>query len=237
MCFPPGKKLHVLEIGCAEAGVLKAFTELGHTCVGIELSDARTKLARQYLHKELESGYIQFLNEDIHDINPTEKFDRLFDVVILKDVIEHIHDQEKFIQELKKFLTPDGLVFFGFPPWYMPFGGHQQLASNKWLSKIPYYHILPKFLYKSILKMGKERDIQVENLLEIKQTGISIERFRKIVLKNGWEIEKQKSWLFNPIYQWKFGLKPRTVYPIFSSIPGLRNLYTTAAYFVIKQKR
>ena len=35
--FPPDMK--VLEIGCGEAGVLKAFTDLGYQCTGIELEE------------------------------------------------------------------------------------------------------------------------------------------------------------------------------------------------------
>ena len=51
---------------------------------------------------------------------------RQFDLILLKDVIEHIPDQERVIPYLKEFLKPGGRVFFGFPPWYMPHGGHQQ---------------------------------------------------------------------------------------------------------------
>ena len=52
---------------------------------------------------------------------------------------------------LKILLKDKGQIFFGFPPWYMPFGGHQQVAHKKWTSKLPYYHILPMPIYKAIL--------------------------------------------------------------------------------------
>jgi 2-polyprenyl-3-methyl-5-hydroxy-6-metoxy-1,4-benzoquinol methylase len=63
---------------------------------------------------------------------------------LLKDVIEHIHDQPKLIAWMKSYLAPNGTIFFGFPPWQMPFGGHQQLCRNKVLAKLPYYHLLPR---------------------------------------------------------------------------------------------
>lgn len=90
--LPPYKPLLILEIGCAEVGVLKAFTELGHQCVGIELSDGRVKLARDFMKKEVENRQIRFIIEDIYNIDPAKEFDELFDLVILKDVIEHIHN-------------------------------------------------------------------------------------------------------------------------------------------------
>jgi 2-polyprenyl-3-methyl-5-hydroxy-6-metoxy-1,4-benzoquinol methylase len=78
-----------------------------------------------------------------------------FDVIFLRDVIEHIHNQERFIGFIKRFLKDDGVIFFAFPPWRMPFGGHQQIIPNRFLSMLPFYHILPKYLYKWILMGGR----------------------------------------------------------------------------------
>ena len=90
----------ILEIGCAEAGVLKAFTELGHQCVGIELLPSRVKLAEQFMAEELSTGQVRFLAKDIYDINLKEDIGFQFDIIILKDVIEHIHNQELFMRKL-----------------------------------------------------------------------------------------------------------------------------------------
>jgi len=62
------KPLNVLEIGCAEAGVLSAFTALGHTCTGIELNASRIETAKSFMTKELESGQINFICRNIYDI-------------------------------------------------------------------------------------------------------------------------------------------------------------------------
>jgi len=45
--FPQG--MQVLEIGCGEAGVLKAFTDLGYHCTGIELDENRLEYAREFM--------------------------------------------------------------------------------------------------------------------------------------------------------------------------------------------
>lgn len=90
-------QLQVLEIGCAEAGVLKAFTELGHICTGIELSKARVELAKEFMKTEMEAGQVRFLNKNIYDIDIEKDIGHQFDLIILKDVIEHIHDQQKFM--------------------------------------------------------------------------------------------------------------------------------------------
>ncbi len=79
-------------------------------------------------------------------------FHRPFDLIILKDVIEHIHDQDAILSRLRNFLKPGGHIFFGFPPWQMPFGGHQQVLAHRLLSRTPYFHLLPVPLYRGILK-------------------------------------------------------------------------------------
>ncbi len=82
------------------------------------------------------------------------KLGESFDIIVLKDVIEHIHDQKKLMAYMQTLLTERGVIFFGFSPWLMPYGGHQQMCSGKWLAKIPHYHLLQAFLYKWILKIN-----------------------------------------------------------------------------------
>ncbi len=225
----------VLEIGCAEAGVLKAFIERGHDCVGIELSASRVQLAEQFLEEEVSSKKVRFITKNIYDIDIEKDIGHTFDLVILKDVIEHIPNQELFIRKLKDFLSPNGKVFFGFPPWQMPFGGHQQKCTKKILSLLPYYHLLPMRLYKAILKAFGEPQAIIDGLVEIKETGISIERFERILKKEKYAQLRRQFFLINPIYKYKFNLKPRPQFSLFSGIPFFRNFVSTCAYYLIEK--
>lgn len=227
------KGKRVLEIGCGEAGVLKAFTDIGCVGVGVELEEIRLVNARQWMSEELNQGLVTFLSKDIYLVNAKEEFKECFDVIILKDVIEHIHDQPKLIAWMKTFLNPNGVIFFGFPPWQMPFGGHQQVMQSKFLSRLPYFHLLPFGLYEWILKLKKEN---VAQFSEIKETKITIEKFEKIVNDTGYQILKGEHYLFNPIYEYKFGLKPRVQFGIMKKIKYLRNYFTTCVYYLITPK-
>mgnify|MGYP003901227263 CR=1 FL=1 len=51
-----------------------------------------------------------------------------FDFIMMRDVLEHIHDQEKFMLYVKKFLKPDGKFFLGFNGGHTPY--LKQLAEN-----------------------------------------------------------------------------------------------------------
>ncbi len=224
----------VLEIGCAEAGVLKCFLENGSFCTGVELSQSRIEAAEAYHQQALDEGRVEFVNRNIFDIDPEHDLGGKYDLVILKDVIEHIPGQLEFIAQLSLFLNPGGSIFFAFPPWHMPYGGHQQVCKNKWLSKLPYFHLLPGFVYKAMLKLGGESKLTIDDLMEVKTTGISIERFEKCIRKNRFQIVAKQHYLFNPIYQYKFNVKPKRQNKLVSRIPWLRNFFTTGVYYIVK---
>ena len=139
--LPIVEGMHVMEIGCGEGGVLKAFLDRGCQGVGIELLKGKAERARDTLKAEISSGQAIVMNKNIYDIDVAADFSSLFDLIILKDVIEHIHDQDAILSRLRDFLRPGGHIFFGFPPWQMPFGGHQQVLAHRLLSRTPYFHL------------------------------------------------------------------------------------------------
>lgn len=228
--FPIHPGMRVLEIGCGEGGVLKAFINKGCTGIGVELDVPRIENARKFLPEDIAAGRLRFVVKDIYQVNVEQDFNGAFDIIVLKDVIEHIHDQPKLIGRMKDFLKPGGIIFFGFPPWYMPFGGHQQMCRSK-LSRLPYIHLLPRPLYRWILKKGKD---PVNDMMEIRDTRISIERFERICRKCGYRIAHSRHYFLNPIYEWKFGWKPRQQSVIIKAIPFIRNFFTTCVYYIIQ---
>ena len=232
--FPMSPGLNVLEVGCAEGGVLKAFVDQGMNGYGVELKANKYDQACENLADEIESGRVEILKKDIYEAVFRNEFENSFDVIVLKDVIEHIHDQEKLLKELRGYLKANGVIFFGFPPWYMPFGGHQQTCKNRSLSVLPYYHLLPNFLYKALLRSGGESDQKIENLMEIKETGISLERFERIAKDTEYNIINKQLYLINPIYAYKFNMKPKKQLKLFEKLPFFRDFVTTCGYYVIR---
>lgn len=232
--IPVTEDLHVMEIGCGDGGVLVPFLQKGCRCVGVDVAPEKIALAQGFLNSYIGSGRLHLINKDIHDIDFRGELRNAFDLVILKDAIEHIPDQEKIIGCLKDLLTPRGQVYFGFPPWYMPHGGHQQLCHGKFLSMMPFIHLLPAPLYRCLLKAGGEDDGIIRELMEIKDTGISIERFERIARRQGYTVTHKQHYLINPIYKYKFGLQPLRQWAPVTYIPFFRNFITTCVYYMIK---
>ncbi|HMP30936.1 MAG TPA: hypothetical protein PKD85_15120, partial [Saprospiraceae bacterium] len=66
------------------------------------------------LAKYLEKNQVQLIASDIYEVD----VDQLgtFNFIFMKDVIEHIPHQEKFMKFLKNFLSANGCILFAFPP-------------------------------------------------------------------------------------------------------------------------
>jgi len=92
---------------------------------------------------------------------------------------------------------------------------------------------LPVVLYKAILKMFGETDGKIAALLEIKETGISLERFERLLTKNKYRVLKKTLYFINPNYEVKFGLKPRILPQILGEIPYFRNFVSTCGYYLV----
>ena len=227
-----GTKTEVLEIGCGEAGNLKPLLDIGCKATGIDISSGRIDQAKKFFSNHKNRNNLELICEDIYKYNSSGK---KYDLIMMRDVIEHIPNQEKFMNFTKRFLKPEGKIFIAFPPWQNPFGGHQQICKSKLLSKIPFFHLFPYKTYTFILKIFGESEAKINTLVEIKQTGISIERFEKIIKQEKYSIDKRTYYFVNPNYETKFGLKPRTQSKLISSIPWVRNFFTTAMYYVISQ--
>jgi SAM-dependent methyltransferase len=226
-----GSGSRVLEIGSGDGGNISAFLTLGCDVVGVELDPNLVDFTKEKLSTYINNGKLLMLSKDIYDADIDEDLGGKFDLIILKDVIEHIHDQPKLFKRMKEMLTERGMIFFGFPPWQMPYGGHQQICKGKLTSKMPWYHLLPRGWYKNILEKNGE---PVDVLMEIRDTGISIERFERIAKETGYLTVKKQLWLVNPVYENKFGYRARKQIPILKSIPWIRNFFTTCAYYLLK---
>lgn len=223
--------MRVLEVGCGEGGNMMPFLDMGCECVGVDIDEPRLELGRTYFADHPNVNKLTLTASDIYKVDATVL--GTFDLIMLRDVIEHLPNQEVIMEIFKKFLKPDGIIFFGFPPWRMPFGGHQQVLGHKIASKLPYYHILPGFMYYGMLRMFGERE-WIPVLREVKETRISIARFHRIIKKLNYKIRKETYYLINPNYEVKFNLKQRTVLPVFR-IPFVCDFYTTCLYCIISR--
>lgn len=219
----------VLEIGCGEGGNLKPFLDRGCRVVGIDMNAEQIRHAEEFFAGHPHRDRLTLIADDIYNVR---EFPENFRLVMMRDVIEHIHNQERFMSFVKRFLKGGAMMFIGFPPWQNPFGGHQQIAGNRILSRLPWIHLLPRRIYGGLMRLG---GVDPEGLLEIKDTGLSIERLERIVRQENYLIHDEYLYFINPNYEVKFGLRPRRLWK-FLNIPYLRNFYTTCVYYYLSPR-
>lgn len=226
--------IQVLEIGCGEGGNLKPFLEAGCIVTGVDILESKIDNARMFFKDHPFKENLFLVRSDIYDI--ADEFKEKFDIIFMRDVLEHIHDQDRFMSHVKTFLKPEGVFFLGFPPWQYPFGGHQQMCKSWFLSRLPYFHLLPGSIYPKVLKWFGESQGLIRDLLEIRQTRITIERFNRILIRENYRVRRKSFYLINPNYQVKFGLFPLKQFDFLMKIPWLRNYLVTTCYYILSIK-
>lgn len=229
--LPVGEGISVLEVGCGEGGNLLPFAQAGCRVCGLDLASGKIENARNFFAARNAVG--EFHSCDFFDFTASEGG---FDLILIHDVIEHIEPdgKEAFVAKVRSLLKDGGYAFWGFPDWYMPYGGHQQICRSK-LSKLPFIHTLPASVYGGWLRMQKENPLQVEELLSIKRSKMTTGLFERLCRQTGLGIVDRRLWLVNPHYESKFNLRPRRLPAFFAAIPGLRECMSTSCHYMTEK--
>lgn len=126
----------ILEVGAGYGFFLVyGIVKLGWDLYGIEPGkgefSGRFEIAQQILN---ENGVDQrkLINSTGEDI----RFEsNSFDVVISNDVLEHVSDPQKVLQEACRVLTPGGILIFSMPNYRWLYEGHYNMLWLPFISK------------------------------------------------------------------------------------------------------
>ncbi|MBU0711500.1 class I SAM-dependent methyltransferase [bacterium] len=223
------KSLSICEVGPAEGGALKYFAEKGHRCYGVEFSEVRYNNSK-FLNAKKD---IHFVKGDITEPDTyMPQIGSPVDIIICRDVIEHIDTDQKFIglQNMSNLLKPGGKMFISFPPKYSPYAGHQQVAP-KILVKLPYLHLLPDRIYIRYLSIMGMRVSSGQGLLDTKHKRLSIRNFEKMIATLHLNTNKRELFLIRPCYESRFHL--RRMKAPFSKNMVLREYFTLGALYCL----
>ncbi|MEE2887099.1 MAG: class I SAM-dependent methyltransferase [Planctomycetota bacterium] len=115
----PNPEREILEIGCGAGGMLGPLSNFGNV-TGIDISHEYTRFCqkRGYERVVTGSGYeLPFRSNS-------------FDMVALFDVIEHIPDDQKVLEEVRRVLKPGGQVFISVPAYQFMFSQNDRVAHH-----------------------------------------------------------------------------------------------------------
>jgi len=212
--IPDFNKSKILEVGCGEAGFLDVIAELGIDAVGLELEADRVETARQ------KNPHLNIQVGDITNQKIATSLGKNYDLIIMRDVIEHIPDRQATFANIRNLLREDGYLYITFPPRFSGFAGHQQNGKTL-LRYIPYLHLLPEFLLRFLQKIFQERPEVIQAVIQNYKIGLTIASFNKYFLQNGFRLVQRNLYLSRPIYKIRFGVPALRV----PNIPILREFF------------
>lgn len=221
--IPDFRRLQILEVGCAEGGFLKVLQDLGMKVTGIEIAPHRVKIAKQ---KNPE------LDIRVMDVTDPEIVEELgsYDMVVLRDVIEHVPDRNAAFLVINKLLENKGYLYITFPPKYSGFAGHQQNCRSI-MKHIPYIHILPGFLIRMLGRLLNEKQNSIEGIIRNFKDGLTIHTFEKLYTKHRFHSIVKELFIFRPVFKIRFNLNPQKI----PNIPLLREFTAFGCEYLLQK--
>jgi len=121
--------ISILDIGCSCGFLLKAATDAGWDAYGVDISEMETEYAqRKYQVKAITANFpakLPFKNSS-------------FEVITMFDLLEHLTDPLKGLQECHRLLKDSGILVIGTPDF-----GHRRarIEQEKWGHLKPPEHL------------------------------------------------------------------------------------------------
>ena len=106
--FVGKKPQNILEIGSGLGHMSLEFARLGHYVTGLELSSESVRIANEHAlqQKTSISGTLRYVNDDLMEWHPAEKFD----AVCFFLTLHHFQSPLVVLQRVKQFLKPTGTI-------------------------------------------------------------------------------------------------------------------------------
>ncbi len=219
----------IFEIGCGSGGVIEAFAEKSRRAVGVELM----KLD----YSRFGSSRVEYITADIYDQSHRDRYKDVYDIILFRDVIEHLPKKKETLDLCDQLLSDDGIIFMSFPPYYSPFGAHQQVFSRNFFARLPYVHLMPGAWYLKLVRwLEMDNDQAIKIAEEIVETKTTISGLYKAIRHSAFEISDVHYYLIRPSFEIRYGKKPRKIQWM-KYLPGLREVLVMGVYMTLRKKR
>ena len=141
--LPDVRKKIVLDFGSGNGYLALDLARSGaKRVIGIEIDSGMV----EFSNNNLQVNFPQFIDQVEYRVsNLTEISDSSIDIIVSKDVLEHVIDLDRAFENLYRILKPGGRFYIGFGPlYYSPFGFHRRLRGFFKIQKIDplWLHVL-----------------------------------------------------------------------------------------------
>uniref|UniRef100_F7B383 Ubiquinone biosynthesis O-methyltransferase, mitochondrial n=2 Tax=Ciona intestinalis TaxID=7719 RepID=F7B383_CIOIN len=105
----PLQGIKILEVGCGAGVLCEPLARLGASVLGIDASDNVLEVAKIHRDGNTELSDLQYIDADLEDIVGAGTL--RFHAVVASEVVEHVEDKTKFINNCCSLLMPNGSLF------------------------------------------------------------------------------------------------------------------------------
>lgn len=161
------KKSLVLDIGCADGLFVQEAIKKGYNAHGIDINPQLIKAAKDYFGiKTVYYGELPSIKKHVKE---------KFQYITFFDVLEHLENPKKYIEQLKRYLTPKGKIFVSIPnrycsPHFLPIDGDLPPHHLTWWSQKSLQYIFEtsgfKVIYYKVESVNsKDMAVWFDNIL------------------------------------------------------------------------
>jgi SAM-dependent methyltransferase len=176
--YRPVAGARFLSSGCGFAGSLLAYRDAGAALVvGVEVDDDYVRFGKLRV-AELAGAEVL-----AYDGGRLPFGDAAFDVIESMDVIEHTPDDLAYVRELRRVLSPDGLILLVTPNRLWPVEQHLGIVGPPWLP-IGLADALFALLARLPL-LSRDRRFRYAKLRGMRTHNVSLRRLRAIAKESG----------------------------------------------------
>jgi len=203
----------LLDVGCGTGGMMPVWRENGADPVGVDTDVARLK----GLPEACVAG----------DVLSLPFADESFRIVVAHDCLEHVGETARALAEIARVLSPVGVAFVTFPPFFSAYGAHQH-ASPTFAKFFPFGHLLPARLWLALAGHGPYRKMFA------KLSRLSMSRFERAVPAAGLRVRTRRAFLVRPevALRWRVPAVPA---PLVAAVPLLRELVVTGVFYLLQK--
>jgi SAM-dependent methyltransferase len=209
-----------LDVGCATGGYTLAMLDMGaRTVVGVDVLKERIAEACERGRAHPAATFLQ-VNDDRLPFR-----DASFDGVFLNEVLEHVTDEVRTLEEIRRVLRPGGYLILISPNRWFPFEGHgMRLGRHQLGHPAPLLPWLPSWLGQPFMHARNYWPGELRNLVATR--ALVVRRVEFV-----WPVFEVFPWLPRPVIA-----RYRTLIHRLDSMPFVRRFGVSTMIVACKRR-
>jgi SAM-dependent methyltransferase len=228
--------VRVLDVGCGDGGASTALAERGARVEGFDLDARRVEGGAE--RARARGVELKLSTADVTDSATLDAFSGPYDLILFRDVLEHIPDVDAALRNCRDRLADGGGIVVIYPPYWSPYGGHQQILHPpkklgvRW-AKLPFVHWSGLRVWRALARGPQGDDPEWGEIETIRRACLTVGGLRRRARRHGLHVAYARRYLLRPTFRLRYGT-PVLGAGWLGALPGLRELLVTGSWELLR---